>query len=165
MSKHSSRLAIQQPAPCPAVPAELADEALWMGSAGLAKLAEIDESNASKALLRGMNGKAWRGNVLTVRSIDMGKGRGGKSLQVYGPSLPADLRDTWHTIKKSAPAEPVSAPIQRPMPTHFDLSIGTRVAEMRWKLAIVAPALAQPKRSEARAAMLRENACKAGLYL
>lgn len=49
-------------------------------------------------------------------------------------------------------------PITLPAPSIFDSSIAAKVGEWQWKLSILAPAIAQPKKSRARGAIIDELA-------
>lgn len=136
------------------VPCGVPMRGLWASAAEFADLAGIGERAASKALFRANNELPWHGHTMQVRAVEAGSGKGGKSYQVYIPSLPDDLRAIWHKRNADALEAPAVAPTKPRAPAVIDLCIGARVAEMKWKAAIVAPALAQPKGSEARAALL-----------
>jgi len=109
-------------------------------------------------MLRCLNGGTWRKHRLEVRIVEGEGGQGGKSLQVYIPSLPADLCAIWRKRNPGALDTPKAEPVALPAPTIIDAGIGARIAERQWKLSIVAPALAYKKGSRGRAAMLREIA-------
>ncbi|MFA6313780.1 MAG: hypothetical protein WCV99_10735 [Sterolibacterium sp.] len=160
MAKKSPALVPLQEAPLPSSIGTLADTGLWINSTEFAQIAYINERTAREAVIRAMNGHTWHGTALEVRAVEGIGGKGGKNLQVYIPSLPHELRVIWHKRNPGAMEPPVAVPRQRPAPAIIDLCIGNRVAEIKWKLAIVAPAMGQPKGSEARAAMLKEIAAR-----
>lgn len=160
MASESTALVAPKPATLPVSADPFAHDGLWIGSREFASLAGINDRKAREALFRALNNHTWRGASLDVRAIDGAGGRGGKALRVYIPSLPADLRAIWHKRNPGALEAPTVAPIQFPAPAIIDLCIGNRVAEMKWKSAIVAPALVQPKGSEARAAILKGIAAR-----
>jgi hypothetical protein len=132
---------------------DAATSSLWIGCNEFADLAGIARQNAHVAMTHAINGKPWRGSNLEVRTAENGKG-----LQVFIPSLPPILRETWKARNPGIMEAPAVDPVPLPPPSAIDSDIGARVAEMRWKLAIIAPALAYPKGSHARAAVLEEIA-------
>lgn len=160
MASKSTALVAPQPALLPTPAIALTHDGLWVGTADFAAVAGISRQAAHKALFQALNNHTWRGTSLDVRAIDGAGGRGGKALQVYIPSLPADLRAIWHKRNPRALDAPAVSPIQFPAPAVIDLCIGNRVAEMKWKSAIVGPALLQPKGSKARAAILKDIAAR-----
>lgn len=160
MGSKSTALVAHQPAPLPASAEALANDGLWVGTADLAGLAGISRQAAHKALFQAINNHTWRGATLNVRTVDGAGGQGGNALQVHIPSLPADLRAIWHKRNPGALKAPAVAPIEAAAPAAIDVGIGGRVAEMKWKLAIAAPALIHPKGSRARAAVLKDIAAR-----
>lgn len=153
-------LVANQPLSLPAPVEALKHDGLWIGTTEFGGLAGISDSAGNKTLTRALNGLTWHGTALQVRVADKTAGRGGKALQVYVPSLPENLRVIWRKRNPHALGVPVAITQQRPAPTIIDLSIGSRIAEMKSKLAIVAPALTQPKGSAARASILRDIAAR-----
>lgn len=131
---------------------------LWLGIPQFAALASISERAARKAAVVCLNGGTWCKQHLEVSAIEGEGGQGGKSLKVYIPSLPDNLRAIWHRRNPGALASPNAEPITLPASVIIDTNIGRRVAERQWKLSIIAPALAYKKRSRGRASMLREIA-------
>lgn len=131
---------------------DTATSSLWIGSNELADLSGIARQNAHTAMTRALNGKSWRGARLEIRTAENG------GLQVFIPSLPPILRETWMARNPGIMEVPAIDPVPLPPPAVIDSDIGARVAEMRWKLAIIAPALTHPKGSHARAAILEEIA-------
>lgn len=134
------------------LPAVVDSVSLWTDSIGLADLAGITRQASFAALTRALNGKPWRGAILEIRTTENG------GLQVLIPSLPPILLETWKARNPGIMETPAVDPVPLPPPATIDSDIGARVAEMRWKLAIIAPALAHPKGSHARAAVLEEIA-------
>lgn len=60
-----------------------------------------------------------------------------------------------------APIEPPTQhPVAVPAPRTFDSAIARKVAEWQWKIAILAPAIAQPKKSRARGTIVAELASR-----
>lgn len=131
---------------------------LWITTEELSEIAGISRQKSHEAMLRCLNGGTWRKHRLEVRTAEGEGGQGGKSLQVYIPSLPANLLAIWHKRHPGALDTPKAEPIALPAPATIDAGIGARIAERHWKLSIVAPALAYKKGSRGRAAMLREIA-------
>lgn len=123
---------------------------LWIGCNEFADLAGIARQNVHAAMKRALNGNPWRGASLEIRTAENG------SLKVFVPSLPPILRETWMARNPGIMEAPAVDPVPLPPPAAIDSDIGARVAEMRWKLTIIAPALAHPKGSHARAAVLEE---------
>ena len=105
--------------------------------------------------MRCLNDGTWRKHHLKVRAIEGEGGQGGKSWQVYLPSLPQNLRDIWHKRNPGALDTPKAEAVALPVPETIDKGIAARIAERQWKLSIIAPALAYRKHSRGRAAMLR----------
>lgn len=165
MGSKSTALVAHQPALLPASAEALTNDGLWVGTADLAGLAGISRQAAHKALFHAVNNHSWRGATLNVRTVDGAGGQGGNALQVYIPSLPAALRAIWHKRNPGALKAPAVAPIEAATPAAIDVGIGGRVAEMNWKLAIVAPALMHPKGTRARAAVLEDIAAREHLGL
>ncbi len=160
MASNTAELVASKPATLPGPVETLNHDGLWIGSRELASIAHIIDRNAREALFRALNNHAWRGASLEVRAIEGAGGRAGKALQVYVPSLPAALRAIWHKRNPGALKAPAIAPIEAAAPTAIDVGIGGRVAEMKWKLAIVAPALMHPRGTRARAAVLADIASR-----
>lgn len=131
---------------------------LWLSTAEFSGIAGISRQKAYTALFRCLNGGTWRGSAIRVRAVEGAGGQGGKALQAYIPSLPKALRATWKASNPATLAAHAVEPIALPAPAAIDSDIARRVAEWKWKLQTVAPALAYPKHSAGRAAMLREIA-------
>ncbi|MFA6312337.1 MAG: hypothetical protein WC681_12720 [Sterolibacterium sp.] len=156
----SNVLAAIQPATALIPSPSLGTDSLWISTADFADIAGIDARNGYRAAVRCLNNGTWRGTALQVRTIEGAGGKGGNALQVYIPSLPDVLRTIWHKHNPGALEAPAAVPLQRPAPAIIDLNIGARVAEIKWKLAIAAPALFHKKGSKARAAVLEDIASR-----
>lgn len=140
--------------------AGLASQSLWCGTTEFAALAGINRQNAHGAMVRCMNGGAWRGEKLEVQTVEAKGGRGGKALQVYIPSLPPDLREKFlATLKTDHEFVHPSTPAL-PAPEYLDPALYKRHADRCWKIELLAPALAHPPRSHARGKELRRIAAK-----
>lgn len=133
---------------------------VWINTDEFATLAGLTERGARKALIKCLSGGTWRALSLNVRVVEGTGGRGGKSYQVYVPSIPKDLRDIWHKRHPAALNHPTVEPIMLPAPESYDSRIAKEVAEWKWKLAIIAPALGFSKRSNGRGAVLADIAGK-----
>lgn len=133
---------------------------VWINTNEFATLAGITERGARKALIQCQSNGTWKGLPLTIRTVEGVGGQGGKSLQVFVPSLPKNLRDIWHNLHPAALNPPTVEPIMLPAPKSFDSRMGREVAEWQWKFSIVAPALEFPKHSNGRGAVLADIAGK-----
>jgi hypothetical protein len=131
---------------------------VWIGTDEFSTLADITERGGRNAIIKCLSGGAYKGNTLTVRTIESNVGRGGNSYQVFVPSLPQDLRAIWHKQHPEALNPPAVAPVMLPAPECFDRRMAKEVAEWKWKLSIITPALAFPKNSKGRGAVLEEIA-------
>lgn len=133
---------------------------VWINTNEFATLADITERGARKALIQCQTNGTWKGLPLTIRTVEGVGGQGGKSLQVFVPSLPKNLRDIWHGLHPAALNPPTVEPIMLPAPKNYDSRIGKEVAEWQWKFSVIAPALEFPKHSNGRGAVLVDIAGK-----
>lgn len=127
----------------------------WIDTIGLSKLAGISRQAAHAALTKCHNGELWREVNLEVRPAANGRG-----LECCVPSLPRQLHDIWKTQNPSILESPQAPAAEFSTPARFDPDIGSRIAVVRWKMSIIAPALAFPKRSRQRAETLQEIAAQ-----
>ncbi len=123
----------------------------WVAMEDLAEIASIGLRAAQGAALGCYNGGTWRGVRLKVRYV-------GKALQVYAPSLPADLRDIWHKRYKAGTAVKFPAPLDLPGADKYTARVAEDYALQCWKLDLIAPALQFPEGSRQRGAALRDIA-------
>lgn len=128
-----------------------AGEMDWLNADDLTVLGRIAPQKAKSALRRGHAGKAWRGVTLRVELQAGG-------LAVYAPSLPEDLFQRWlQQQPERQSAAPVEAPplslAQEPASApDIDVASEARKQGALWRLGLIRPALAHPRRSKARAA-------------
>lgn len=128
-------------------------ESEWISTKIFASLAGISGEAARKAISRSFQGLQWRGMLLQSRLQ-------GRSLQVYGPSLPEDLRDIWHERYRSSHPVPEPGKLTLPSPEHYSTKIADDYALRRWKLDLLAAALQFPKFSKERGDALKAIAAK-----
>lgn len=133
---------------------------VWINTIEFATLTGLKERGARKALIQCQSNGTWHGLPLTVRAVDGATGQGGKSLQVFVPSLPKSLRDAWHELHPAALDPPKIEPVMLHAPESYDSRIGKEVAEWQWKLSVIAPALKFPRQSRGRGAVLADIAGK-----
>ncbi len=131
-----------------ALPQHISD---WIPTSTLASLAGIEDRAARKAVRLALNGKPWRGVSMEAQI------KGGR-LEVYAPSLPADLRDIWHERYKTSQPAAVPENLTLPSTDQYSAKIANDYALMRWRMALIAPALQFPKFSKERGAAVRETA-------
>lgn len=136
---------------------------VWIGTEEFSILAGLTERGARKAIVRCLSDGTFNGQALTVRTIDGAGGRGSNSYQVLVPSLPQDLRDIWHKSHPEALNPPTVEPVMLPAPESFDSRMGKEVAEWKWKLSVITPALAFPRQSKGRGAVLEDIAGRSHL--
>jgi hypothetical protein len=123
----------------------------WIDMECLAGVAGIGLRAVQAAALRCYNGGTWKGVGLQTRYV-------GKALQVYAPSLPADLRDIWHKRYQAGTAVSFPAPLDLPGSDKYTARVAEDYALQCWKLDLIAPALQFPKGSRQRGTMLKEIA-------
>lgn len=123
----------------------------WISTASFRELSGLSERTARRVLVACYSGGTWNNTALEVRYE-------GKALQVYGPSLPADLRDIWHKRYNAATAVQKPAPVTIPSPTKYSATIGDDYALLCWKLELIAAASQYPKGSRARGQALTDAA-------
>lgn len=128
----------------------------WLSTAEFSELTGLKIRAARNALTDCVNGLGWRGCQLDVKYQAVSVGRGGKMLQVSISSLPIELRAKC--LDKSTP--PDAEPIVLPAPECFDSRMAKEVAEWKWKLSIIAPALNFPRQSKGRGAVLIDIAAR-----
>lgn len=150
------------PSILPDTPSDKTDRgspSVWINSDEFGELAGIKRA-ARDALLTCLNGGTWRSTQLQVREIQGNGGRGGKSYQVYVPSLPENLRAIWYSRNNEALNPPKPQPVMLPMPETISPNIAAEVSEWQWKLSVIGPALRFPKRSRGRGEMLTDISSK-----
>lgn len=133
---------------------------VWIGTEEFSTMSNLSARGARKVLIRCLDGGCFNGNALTVRTIEGAGGRGNTLYQVFVPSLPQDLRAIWHNQHTESLKPPVISPVLLPAPENFDSRMGKEVAEWKWKLSVISPALAFPKNSKGRGAILEELASR-----
>lgn len=129
---------------------------VWIGTEEFSTLSGLTERGARKAIVRCLAAGTFNGKTLTVRTIEGAGGRGSNAYQVFVPSLPQDLRDIWHKRQPEALKPHTVDPVMLPAPENFDSRMAKEVAEWKWKLSVITPALDFPKQSKGRGAALEE---------
>lgn len=125
----------------------------WITTLQFSELAGLGERQARRALVSCHSGGKWNGVSLIVRYE-------GKALQVYAPSLPAELRDIWHDRYQAATSVEKTNALTIPSPDSYHRRIAEDYALERWKLELLATPLQYPKNSPERGASLRDLASK-----
>lgn len=128
-------------------------ESDWIHSVDFENLAGISARHARRVLTECLSGGEWRETKLAVRHE-------GKALQVYGPTLPADLRDIWHKRYRASHAVQEAEELTLPSPGRYSAKIAAHYALWRWKLDLLATALQFPKFSKERGEALKATAAK-----
>lgn len=126
----------------------------WLAIEDFASIATVGVRAAQRAALGCFNGGTWRGVRLQVRYE-------GKKAQIYAPSLPADLRDIWHSRYEAGTAVNFPAPLDLPGADKYTARLAEDYALQCWKLDLIAPALQFPAGSRQRGEILHEIADKA----
>lgn len=142
----------------PLLPAGNSD-ALWIGNAEFAALADISARMATEAMRNCLNGKTWRGHSLKVRKTPNQAGTGGIILQVFVPSLPKVLAQAWQEKHPEifTPAKTAVATVPFSIAT-VDVTPQQAISQAKWKESIIALALPHPPRSKQRAAAIKSIA-------
>lgn len=134
---------------------------VWISTQEFAELSGLNPRTARRTVIKCLVGGTWKNTALTVRTVEGTGGQGNKSHQVYAPSLPENLRAIWYNQNREAlnpPKQP--PPVMLPMPETIHARIATDVAEWKWKLSVIGPALQFGKRSRGRGEMLNDIASK-----
>lgn len=113
----------------------------WLTADDFAEVAGISSRKARRALSLARDGRAWRENVLEVRTIHGRGGRSGIQYQVKVSSLPPHLQDRLNALQIAGEAA-------------SRLRLGDEVARLErgWKYDIIKAAVAHPKGSAERKA-------------
>lgn len=125
----------------------------WITTLQFSELAGLGERQARRALVSCHSGGKWNGVSLIVRYE-------GKAIQVYAPSLPAELRDIWHDRYQAAITVQKTSALTIPSPDSYHRRIAENYTLERWKLELLATPLQYPKNSPERGAALRDLASK-----
>lgn len=128
-------------------------ESEWIPTSVFSELTGLSERQSRRTLAAARSGTPWRGIDLVTRYQ-------GKVLQVYGPSLPLDLRDIWHKRYQSSHTVPEAQELTLPSPERYSAKIADDYALWRWKLELLAAALHFPKFSKERGEALKATAGK-----
>ncbi|WP_423395604.1 Mu transposase C-terminal domain-containing protein [Burkholderia sp. LMG 21824] len=125
----------------------------WLDADAFARLAGIKERAGQHALTRSSQGAQWRGRQLTVRAVECVGGNSGKRLEVFAPSLPAELYEKWIELNARQPMRiaPVGLRIELPDNARIDPLHSKRVADAKWRLSVIELILATRPRSPERA--------------
>lgn len=137
----------------PPDPSEINVDSEWIPTSTFGELSGLSERQARRALTAALSGGQWRGADLVARYE-------GKGLQVYGPSLPPDLRDIWHKCYRACHAVKEAETVTLPSPGRYSAKIADDYALWRWKLELLAAALQFPKFSKERGEALKATAAK-----
>lgn len=113
----------------------------WLNTDTLAAVAGISDRKARRALARAIEGSAWHGHALEVRTFHGRGGRSGLQYEVKVSSLPAHLQERLKTLQMTDEA------VSR-------LRLGDDAArfERAWKFERIEAALKHPKGSAERKA-------------
>ena len=121
----------------------------WITTSEFAALAGIEERTARAAAEACLNGRTWKSTAMKVR-------REGKSLRIYGPSLPEYLGDSWHKAYREGTRVKPPATFTLPAPATYSEKAVNAYRWQQWRLGLIAPALMAPKYSEDRGRALRD---------
>lgn len=134
---------------------------VWISACDLAKLAGVTEQAIRLALAKCANGGAWRNHALKVRTANGGPASAHNPYLVHVDSLPPALavRYMEQALKDYTPPEIKLGPVAE-MPTQIDLDAARKLAELEWKVKVLAPAMEYHDGSPGRAQMLREIAAR-----
>ena len=139
---------------------------VWISAEDLARLAGIEDRNARAALASCANGGTWRKHALKVRTKDGGPASAQNPYLVHVDSLPPALAGKYaERVARMRPPAPVKLGPAIEMPDKIDPKAAKKLAEMEWKLKILAPALEFGEGSPGRAEWLRELAGRAHVGL
>lgn len=129
------------------------DVEVWIGTESLAVLASISQRASQKAAIECLSGGTWRGVALKVRYE-------GRNLQIFGPSLPEDLRDIWQKGYQQTLLANLPPAVDTSQMDKDAQKVGDRFNLIRWRLEIIASVLPHGKGTRARGNALRELAGK-----
>ncbi|WP_057462602.1 hypothetical protein [Pseudovibrio sp. POLY-S9] len=105
-----------------------------------AKLANISDRKAREALSKCYSGNLWRENRLAVSMVTGSKGQGGKQYLVEVSSLPTELQERFHELRKRNAVSAYSPPEGQ-----------AASKEHEWKVSMIRPILEHTKGSAGRA--------------
>lgn len=132
-------LSTLQPQTALAVP-----ESNWLSADAFAELAGVSERMARKAMARAVEGMTWRGQSLTVRTVQSTGGKSGERYEVLATSLPPALVQKWIAAKaqQPMPVAPVAKVINlEDCDLRLDPLLSKRTDEALWRLSIIQPVL------------------------
>lgn len=138
--------------PASPAPAVSAGSRYWLGAKEFANLAEIDERNGRRALVK----SSWRGQTLTVRTVPSQGGKAGERYEVYAPSLPPALYAKWLAGQAAQPQPEAPAVMMTLSVIKCDPTAAKRTEKALWILGIIRPILGLAKNSPDRAAAIAE---------
>ena len=110
----------------------------WLSTAAFAGVAGISERKAQRALSRALDGKPWRGHLLTVRTVASRGGVRGMAHEVLGPTAFPSRRTTSRA--------PIASPAP-PSPKNPSTAADPTAA---WRYEVIRPILPHPPRSAER---------------
>ncbi len=117
-------------------------ESNWLGVDAFALLADISDRKARQALSRAVEGMTWRGNSLTVRTVQSTGGKSGERYEVLATSLPPALFQKWIAAKAKLPMPmaPVASTITlEDCDLRRDPLLSKRTDEAMWRLSVILP--------------------------
>lgn len=132
------------------------DGGLYLNAQTLAELAGVKLRMAQAALSNAAQGKTWNGQAIQVRVLEGVRGRGGKTYEVFAPSLPPALYAKWLTSQAKQPmpqAPSVSLTVQNL--TH-DPCAAKRSEKALWILSIIRPIVGLRRHTPERSAAIAE---------
>jgi hypothetical protein len=104
----------------------------YLDSLAFADLAGISERMARQALANAAQGKTWRGQQLTVRTVECVGGKSGERYEVFATSLPSELYAKWIAQQARQPMpEAPSVTLHVPVITH-DPTARKRTEKALW---------------------------------
>lgn len=147
------------PAPSrPSLPATAVASATttYLDSLAFADLAGISERMARQALANAAQGKKWRGQQLTVRTVECVGGKSGERYEVSALSLPPELYAKWIAQRAKQPMpEAPSVTLIVPKLTH-DPTARKRTEKGLWIYSIIEPVVGLRRYTPERSAAIAE---------
>lgn len=131
----------------------------WITSKELIELSGRRQSMVSKAL----KSKRWFNTDLRVKSVPSSSGQGGKTLLAHVDHLPPEFKEKWYAqqgIKLHERQDPITGKTIMVPEQRFQPSAARQkaVSVAEWRMDVVRPAMAYPKGSAERSAILNEIA-------
>lgn len=139
------------------LPFESAAVPEWITAEQTAELANVTEQAVRAAFAKCATGGTWRSHALKVRTRDGGPASAQNPYLVHVLSLPPALSGAYiEKMNRLYPAAPVKLGPKVEMPEQVEPNGSRKLAEMKWKLSILAPALEFDEGSPGRQEWMRE---------